>query len=70
MDAMVGTALHEAGDVNELQELHLELIEQQDRPVSGLGATAKSPQARLPSSAGHPDRPLDQTTLTSRSGPP
>jgi hypothetical protein len=44
MDAMVGTALHEAGDVNELQELHLELIEQQDRPVSGLVASASHPR--------------------------
>ncbi|MET8837225.1 hypothetical protein ABZV78_25370 [Micromonospora sp. NPDC004540] len=47
MDAMVGTALYGDGDWKELQELHLQLLEHDDRQVSALAATCLGHLARV-----------------------
>ena len=47
LDAMVGTALYDAGDWKELQDLHLQLLEHDDRQVSALAATCLGHLARV-----------------------
>ncbi|MET8086524.1 hypothetical protein [Micromonospora sp. NPDC005237] len=47
LDAMVGTALYGDGDWRELQELHLRLLEHDDRQVSALAATCLGHLARV-----------------------
>jgi hypothetical protein len=47
LDAMVGTALYHRGDWKELQELHLRLLEHDDRQVSALAATCLGHLARV-----------------------
>ncbi|MEH1129432.1 hypothetical protein [Micromonospora sp. CPCC 206061] len=47
LNAMVGTALYDCGDWQELQELHLQLLEHDDRQVSSLAATCLGHLARV-----------------------
>ncbi|MCZ7424281.1 hypothetical protein O7607_00910 [Micromonospora sp. WMMA1949] len=39
LDAMVGTALYSDGDWRDMQELHLQLLGNEDHQVSALAAT-------------------------------
>jgi hypothetical protein len=47
LDAMVGTALYDLGHWEELQELHLQLLEHDDHQVSSLAATCLGHLARV-----------------------
>jgi hypothetical protein len=47
LDAMVGTVLYGDGDWKELQELHLQVLEHEDRQVSALAATCLGHLARV-----------------------
>lgn len=47
LDAMVGSAFYDGGDWKELQELHLQLLDHEDRQVSALAATCLGHLARV-----------------------
>jgi hypothetical protein len=47
LNAMVGTALYGDGDWTEAQELHLELLDHDDRQVQALAATCLGHLARV-----------------------